>query len=52
MTDLQVSTVGWILSILPLRLHGLDVLFPRKARWITNRVLPFWGVKAQAAKAA
>lgn len=52
MTDLQVSTVGRILSILPLRLHGLDVLFPRKARWITNRVLPFWGVKAQAAKAA
>lgn len=45
MTEMQISTLGLALSIIPVTLHGIEVLFPMQARWIANWVLPFFGLK-------
>jgi len=45
MNEIQISTLGLILSIIPVTLHGIEVLFPMQARWIVNWVLPFFGLK-------
>ena len=38
-----ISNLGLIFSIVPVTLHGIEVLFPMQARWIVNWVLPFFG---------
>ncbi|MFK7804818.1 MAG: hypothetical protein AB8G95_24510 [Anaerolineae bacterium] len=40
-----LSSIGLILSIIPVTLHGIEVLFPMLSRWISNWVLPFFGLK-------
>jgi len=52
MNELQISTLGLVLSIIPVTLHGIEVLFPMQARLIANLVLPFFGLKAQSGKTA
>ena len=44
--QILISNAGLILSIIPVTLHGIEVLFPMQARWIANWVLPFFGFKA------
>ncbi len=46
MSEIQISTLGLVLSIIPVTLHGIEVLFPMQARLIVNWVLPFFGFKA------
>ncbi len=46
MSELTISTLGLALSIIPVTLHGIEVLFPMQARMIVNWVLPFFGLKA------
>ncbi|MCB1142564.1 MAG: hypothetical protein H7A24_13790 [Leptospiraceae bacterium] len=41
-TNIQISNLGLILSIIPVTLHGIEMLFPMQARWIVNWVLPFF----------
>lgn len=41
--EMLISNIGLILSIVPVTLHGIEVLFPMQARWIVNWVLPFFG---------
>lgn len=41
--EMLVSSLGLILSIVPVTIHGVEVLFPMQARWIVNWVLPFFG---------
>ena len=43
MSDIQISTLGLVLSIIPVTLHGIEVLFPMQARLIVNWVLPLFG---------
>ena len=45
MSEIQISTLGLILSIIPVTLHGIEVMFPMQARMIVNWVLPFFGLK-------
>lgn len=45
MSEIQISTVGLVLSIIPALLHGIELLFPMQARMIVNWVLPFFGLK-------
>lgn len=40
-----ISSLGLILSIIPVTIHGIELLFPMQARWIANWVLPFFGLK-------
>lgn len=40
-----ISSLGLIMSIVPVTIHGIEVLFPMQARWIANWVLPFFGLK-------
>lgn len=40
------------LSIIPVTLHGIEVLFPMQARWIVNWVLPFFGLTTPRSSAA
>lgn len=42
MTELSVSTLGLVLAIIPVLIHGIEVLLPTQARWIVNWVLPFF----------
>lgn len=42
MTHLTLSNLGLALLIVPVLLHGIEVLFPTQARWIVNWVLPFF----------
>ena len=42
MSEIQISTLGLALSIIPVTLHGIEVLFPMQARLIVNWVLPFF----------
>jgi hypothetical protein len=39
-----ISSIGLILSIIPVTLHGIEALLPMQARWIVNWVLPFFGL--------
>lgn len=43
MTEMAVSNAGLLLSVVPVTIHGIEVLFPMQARWITNWVLPVFG---------
>lgn len=52
MSEIQISTLGLILSIIPVTLHGIEVLFPMQARWIVNWVLPFFGLKTPSKSTA
>lgn len=52
MNEIQISTLAMALSIIPVTLHGIEVLFPLQARWIVNWVLPFFGLKAPNSKSA
>jgi hypothetical protein len=52
MNEIQISTLAMALSIIPVTLHGIEVLFPMQARWIVNWVLPFFGLKTPNGKSA
>lgn len=52
MNEIQISTLAMALSIIPVTLHGIEVLFPMQARWIVNWVLPFFGLKTPNNKSA
>ncbi|HSM48866.1 MAG TPA: hypothetical protein VK872_13685 [Draconibacterium sp.] len=52
MSEIQISTLAMALSIIPVTLHGIEVLFPMQARWIVNWVLPFFGLKDPSSKTA
>jgi hypothetical protein len=52
MSEIQISTLGLVLSIIPVTLHGIEVLFPMQARLIVNWVLPFFGLKSPSGKTA
>lgn len=52
MSEIQISTLGLILSIIPVTIHGIELFFPMQARWIVNWVLPFFGLKTPSAKLA
>lgn len=39
-----ISSIGLILSIIPVMIHGIEMFFPMQARWIVNWVLPFFGL--------
>jgi len=52
MSEIQISTLAMALSIIPVTLHGIEVLFPMQARWIVNWVLPFFGLKTPNSKLA
>ncbi len=39
-----ISSIGLILSIIPVTLHGIEASLPMQARWIVNWVLPFFGL--------
>jgi hypothetical protein len=52
MSENSISTLAMALSIVPVTLHGIEVLFPMQARWIVNWVLPFFGLKAPNPKTA
>lgn len=52
MSEIQISTLGLLLSIIPVTLHGIEVLFPMQARLIVNWVLPLFGLKAPSSKTA
>lgn len=41
--EMLISSMGLILSIVPVTIHGIEVLFPMQARWIVNWVFPFFG---------
>ncbi len=43
MSETALSTTALILSIVPVAVHGVEVMFPLLARWIVNGVLPFFG---------
>lgn len=42
MSELTISNLGLILLIVPVLVHGIEVLFPTQARWVVNWVLPFF----------
>ncbi|MBI1296113.1 hypothetical protein GC175_14260 [bacterium] len=44
--EMLISSIGLILSIVPVTIHGIEALLPMQARWIVNWVLPFFGVVA------
>lgn len=52
MNEIQISTLGLALSIIPVTLHGIEVLFPMYARLIVNWVLPFFGLKTPNSETA
>jgi hypothetical protein len=52
MSEMQISALGLILSIIPVTLHGIEVLFPMQARWIVNWILPFFGLKPPSSSSA
>lgn len=52
MTENSISILAMALSIIPVTLHGIEVLFPMQARWIVNWVLPFFGLKTPSSKTA
>lgn len=52
MSEIQISTLGLVLSIIPVTLHGIEVLFPMQARLIVNWVLPFFGLQSPSGRMA
>jgi len=42
MTELTISSLGLILLIVPVLVHGIEALYPTQARWVVNWVLPFF----------
>ncbi|MEZ5050558.1 MAG: hypothetical protein R2766_13010 [Saprospiraceae bacterium] len=47
MSEIQISTLAMVLSIIPVTLHGIEMPFPMQARWIVNWVLPFFDLKLE-----
>lgn len=45
MSESQISILAMALSVVPVALHGIEVFFPMRARWIANWVLPFFGLR-------
>lgn len=45
MTDLTISNLALILLLVPVLVHGIEVLWPMQSRFIVNFVLPFFGFK-------
>lgn len=43
-TLILLSSIGLVLSIIPVTIHGIEAFFPMQARWIVNWVLPFFGL--------
>ena len=43
--EILISSIGLTLSIIPVLIHGIEMLFPMQARWVSNWVLPFFGLK-------
>lgn len=41
-----------VLCIIPVKLHGIEALFPMQAQWIVNWVLLFFGLKSPSSKTA
>lgn len=52
MSENSISFLAMALSIIPVALHCIEVLFPMQARWIVNWVLPFFGLKTPNSKTA
>jgi hypothetical protein len=50
--QILISSAGLIMSIIPVTLHGIEVLFPMQARLIANWVLPFFGLKTPSSETA
>lgn len=42
MTELTISSLGLILLIVPVLVHGIEMFYPTQARWVVNWVLPFF----------
>jgi hypothetical protein len=42
MSELTISSLGLILLIVPVLVHGIELLFPTQARWVVNWILPFF----------
>lgn len=42
MNELTISSLGLVLLIVPVLVHGIELLFPTQARWVVNWVLPFF----------
>ena len=42
MPELTISSLGLILLIVPVLVHGIELLYPTQARWVVNWVLPFF----------
>jgi hypothetical protein len=42
MSELTISNLGLIILIVPVLVHGIEVLFPTQARWVVNWILPFF----------
>ena len=42
MPELTISSLGLILLIVPVLVHGIEELYPTQARWVVNWVLPFF----------
>ena len=40
-----LSSIGLILSTVPVTIHGIEAFFPLQARWIVNGVLPLFGLQ-------
>ena len=44
-TGLTLAIRALIQSIVPVLVHGIEVLSPKQSRWVVNWVLPFFGVR-------
>lgn len=42
MTELTISNLALILLIVPVLVHGVEMLYPTQSRWVVNWVLPFF----------
>lgn len=42
MTELTISSLGLVLLIVPVLVHGVEVLYPAQARLVVNWILPFF----------
>lgn len=42
MNELMISSLGLILLIVPVLVHGIELVFPTQARWVVNWILPFF----------
>lgn len=45
MSEFTISSLGLILLMVPVLIHGIEMLYPAQGRWIVNWVLPFFAPK-------